>query len=182
VRASGGRACPPVLAWEGGSRRGHRSRRGHLGVPQEPGRPVCPRRYFRLCGSADSMYPGPAVASEPQKGANSSLAHGGRPLANPMSLGRWGGRSRRASYYRRSRRTGRPARSRWREGGFLVNRPSSGNRAGTSRPDPLSTQGRRIAVLAVVSGGSPRATGACEWLAGRAGCGNSARPDPVQRG
>src|SRR5262249_60637727 len=74
--------------------------------------------------------------------------------------------------------TGAPARSRWREGGFLVNRPSSGNRAGPSRPDPLSTQGRRIAVLAVVSRGSHRATGACEWLAGRAGCLNWARPDP----
>jgi hypothetical protein len=42
----------------------------------------------------------------------------------------------------------------------------------------VSTQGRRIAALAVVSGGSHRATGACEWLAGRAGCLNWARPDP----
>jgi len=46
VRACGGRACPPVLAGEGGPAGVFRSRRGHLGVPQEPGRPVCSRRPF----------------------------------------------------------------------------------------------------------------------------------------
>jgi hypothetical protein len=53
VRACGGRACSPVPAWEGGPAGVFRSRRGHLGVPQEPGRPVCSRRFFRLFGSAD---------------------------------------------------------------------------------------------------------------------------------
>ena len=56
VRACGGRACSPVLAWEGGPAGVFRSRRGHLGVPQEPGRPVCSRRSFRLCWSADPQW------------------------------------------------------------------------------------------------------------------------------
>jgi len=59
VRACGGRACSSVPAWEGGPAGVLRSRRGHLGVPQEPGRPVCSRRYSRLCGSADFNVPGP---------------------------------------------------------------------------------------------------------------------------
>ena len=161
----------------GRSRRGLEKSARSPGVPQEPGRPVCSRRPFGCSGQPIPNVPGPCGCQRAAKGANSSLAHGGRSSANPMSLGRRAGRSRRASEYRRSRRTGRPARSRRREGGFLVNRPSSGNRAGTSRPDPLSTQWRRIAVLAVVSGGSHWATRACEWLAGRAGCLNWARPD-----
>ena len=59
VRACGGRACSPVLAWEGGPAGVFRSRRGHLGVPQEPGRPACSRRLFRRLGSADPQGPGP---------------------------------------------------------------------------------------------------------------------------
>jgi hypothetical protein len=66
VRACGGRACSPVLAWEGGPAGVYRSRRGHLGVPQEPGRPVCSRRPFGCSGQPIPKLPGPAVASEPQ--------------------------------------------------------------------------------------------------------------------
>jgi hypothetical protein len=44
VRACGGRACPPVLAREGGPAGVFRSRRGHLGVPQEPGSKLRPMR------------------------------------------------------------------------------------------------------------------------------------------
>ena len=67
VRACGGRACPPVLAGEGGPAGVFRSRRGHLGVPQEPGRPVCSRRPFSASRvSRSAMDPGPAAASEPR--------------------------------------------------------------------------------------------------------------------
>jgi len=97
VRACGGRACSPVLAWEGGPAGVFRSRRGHLGVPQEPGRPVCSRRLFRLNGSADPQGPGPCGCRRAAKGAKASLAHGGRSSANPMSLDRRADRSRRAS-------------------------------------------------------------------------------------
>jgi hypothetical protein len=79
------------------SRRGLRSRRGHLGVPQEPGRPVCSRRPFGCSGRPILNGPGPCGCQRAAQGANSSLAHGGRPSANPMSLGRWAGRSRKAS-------------------------------------------------------------------------------------
>ena len=97
VRACGGRACSPVLAWEGGPAGVFRSRRGHLGVPQEPGRPVCSRRPFRLHGSADPRGPGPCGCQRAAKGAKASLAHGGRSSANPMSLDRRASRSRKAS-------------------------------------------------------------------------------------
>ena len=97
VRAWGGRACPPVLAWEGGPAGVCRSRRGHLGVPQEPGRPVCSRRPFRRLGSADPQGPGPCGCQRAAKGAKASLAHGGRSSANPMSLDRRASRRRKAS-------------------------------------------------------------------------------------
>jgi hypothetical protein len=97
VRACGGRACLPVLAWEGGPAGVFRSRRGHLGVPQEPGRPVCPRRSFGCSGQPILHVPGPCGCRRAAKGANSSLAHGGRSSANPMSTGRRTGRRRKAS-------------------------------------------------------------------------------------
>ena len=42
---------------------------------------------------------------------------------------------------------GRPARSRSREGGLLVNQPLEGNRAGASEPGTVSTRQQRIAEL-----------------------------------
>src|SRR5262249_4646238 len=67
VRPGGGRAGSPVLAWEGGPAGVFRSRRGHLGFPQDPGRPVCSRRPFGSTGQPIHKDPGPAVASEPQR-------------------------------------------------------------------------------------------------------------------
>ena len=80
VRACGGRACSPVLAWEGGPAGVFRSRRGHLGVPQEPGRPVCFRRLFGFAGQPIHKDPGPAVAREPQR----ERSHRWRTAVGPL--------------------------------------------------------------------------------------------------
>jgi hypothetical protein len=59
VRASGGRAGPPVLAWEGGPAGVSEAGAGTLGFPRNLGGLLVPRRLSRLKGSADPQGPGP---------------------------------------------------------------------------------------------------------------------------
>jgi hypothetical protein len=80
VRACGGRACSPVLAWEGGPAGVSRSRRGHVGVPQEPGRPVCSRRPFGCSGQPIPNVPGPCG----RQGAARERTHRWRTAVGPL--------------------------------------------------------------------------------------------------
>src|SRR5438105_12489488 len=54
---------------------------------------------------------------------------------------------------------------------------AEGKHPGDSEPQRVSTQRRRVAAPAVAGQETRWATGAGEWLAGRAGCGKAARPD-----
>jgi hypothetical protein len=67
VRASGGRACSPVSAWEGGPAGVSEVGAGTLGFPRNLGGLSVPAVAFGCAGQLILMYPGPAVASEPHR-------------------------------------------------------------------------------------------------------------------
>ena len=66
MRASGGRACPPVLAWEGGPAGVLEAGAATLGFPRNLGGLFVPAVYLGSKGQPIHKDPGPAVASEPQ--------------------------------------------------------------------------------------------------------------------
>ena len=67
VRACGGRACSPVLAWEGGPAGGLEAGAATLGFPRNLGGLFVPAVRFGSTGQPIHEDPGPAAASEPQR-------------------------------------------------------------------------------------------------------------------
>ena len=67
MRASGGRACSPVLAWEGGPAGVSEVGAATLGFPRNLGGLFVPAVGFGFTGQPILKDPGPAVASEPQR-------------------------------------------------------------------------------------------------------------------
>jgi hypothetical protein len=65
VRASGGRACSPVLAGEGGPAGVSEVGAVTLGFPRNLGGLFVPAVYYGSSGQPSHKDPGPAVASEP---------------------------------------------------------------------------------------------------------------------
>jgi hypothetical protein len=66
VRASGGRACSPVSAWEGGPAGVSEVGAVTLGFPRNLGGLSVPAVCFGSSGQPNHKDPGPAAASEPQ--------------------------------------------------------------------------------------------------------------------
>jgi hypothetical protein len=87
VRASGGRASPPVLAWEGGPAGVSEVGAGTLGFPRNLGGLFVPAVCSAVRVSRSTRTRALRLPVS-RKGAKASLAHGGRSSANPMSLGR----------------------------------------------------------------------------------------------
>ena len=99
VRACGGRACPPVSAWEGGPAGVSEVGAVTLGFPRNLGDLSVPAvcSVSRVSRSTRTRALRLPVS---RQGAKSSLANGGRSSANTMSWDRWAGRRRKASQYR----------------------------------------------------------------------------------
>jgi hypothetical protein len=96
VRASGGRACPPVLAWEGGPAGVSEVGAVTLGFPRNLGGLFVPAVCSASRVSRSTRTRALRLPAS-RKGAKSSLANGGRSSANTMSLDRRAGRRRKAS-------------------------------------------------------------------------------------
>ena len=70
MRASGGRACPPVLAWEGGPAGVLEAGAVTLGFPRNLGGLFVPAVSLGSSGQPIHKDPDPAVASEPRRERN----------------------------------------------------------------------------------------------------------------